>query len=94
MFVQSAGCCAGSVPMCFPEDEFVVGDVDVHLGDVDGCPFYIDRRLDEAWRHDDFVLDVAAGEAPGFSLGAGDDRHFVTRRRPGPARPDPDRSRG
>jgi len=52
--------------------------VDVLLGEVDGCPFYIDRRLDQAWHQDQFVLDVAAGPPEGFSLAAGDDLHFVT----------------
>ena len=78
MFVQSGGCCAGSTPMCFPEGEFVIGDVDVLLGDIAGSPFYIDKRLDEAWHQDQFLLDVAAGEPEGFSLPAGDNLHFVT----------------
>jgi uncharacterized protein (DUF779 family) len=38
MFVQSGGCCAGSTPMCFPLGEFILGDVDVLLGDIDGSP--------------------------------------------------------
>jgi len=50
----------------------------VLLGDVDGCPFYIDRRLDEAWHQDVFLLDVAEGEPEDFSLAAGDNLHFVT----------------
>ncbi len=78
MFVQSGGCCAGSTPMCFPDGEFVIGAGDVLLGEIDGCPFYIDARLDEAWRHDSLVLDVSPGPAEGFSLGAGDNQHFVT----------------
>jgi uncharacterized protein (DUF779 family) len=78
MFVQSGGCCAGSTPMCYPLGEFIIGDVDLFLGDVDGCPFYIDRRLDEAWHQEQFLLDVAAGEPEGFSLAAGDNLHFVT----------------
>ena len=78
MFVQSGGCCAGSTPMCFPEGEFVIGDVDVLLGDIDGSPFYIDKRLDEAWHQEQFLLDVAVGEPEGFSLAAGEDLHFVT----------------
>ena len=78
MFVQSGGCCAGSVPMCFPIGEFKVGAVDILLGDIDGSPFYIDRRLDEAWHQDVFLLDVAEGAPEDFSLGAGDNLHFVT----------------
>lgn len=79
MFVQSGGCCAGSTPMCFPDGEFLVGDVDLLLGDIDGCPFYIDSRLDEAWNQTLFVLDVEPGPPEDFSLAAGDDLHFVTR---------------
>ena len=78
MFVQSGGCCAGSTPMCFPLGEFIIGDVDTLLGDIDGCPFYIDRRLDEAWHQQVFVLDVAVGEPEGFSLAAGENLHFVS----------------
>ncbi|NTW39774.1 MAG: DUF779 domain-containing protein [Cellulomonadaceae bacterium] len=78
MFVQSGGCCAGSTPMCYPLGEFLVGDVDVLVGEVDGCPFYIDTRLDAAWGTPLFVLDVAPGEPEGFSLGAGPGLRFVT----------------
>ena len=78
MFVQSGGCCAGSTPMCFPVGEFLIGDIDVLLGEIDGCPFYIDSRLDDAWGHHALVLDVSPGPAEGFSLGAGDNQHFVT----------------
>jgi uncharacterized protein (DUF779 family) len=79
MFVQSGGCCAGSTPMCYPAGELIVGDIDVLLGDIDGSPFYIDARLDEAWGRDRLLLDVAPGPSEGFSLAAGDDLHFVTR---------------
>ena len=79
MFVQSGGCCAGSTPMCFPDGEFLVGDVDLLLGDIDGSPFYIDRRLDEAWNQTLFILDVEPGPPEDFSLAAGDNQHFVTR---------------
>ncbi|MDQ2749556.1 MAG: DUF779 domain-containing protein, partial [Actinomycetota bacterium] len=79
MFVQSGGCCAGSTPMCYPDGEFLIGDIDVLLGDIDGCPFYIDRRLDEAWHQEQFILDVVPGEPEDFSLAAGDNLHFVTR---------------
>jgi uncharacterized protein (DUF779 family) len=92
MFVQSGGCCAGSTPMCFPLGEFVVGDIDVLLGEIDNCPFYIDRRLDQAWKQDRFLLDVAVGAPEDFSLAAGDNLHFVTRSG-ACAAPDPSPSR-
>jgi uncharacterized protein (DUF779 family) len=79
MFVQSGGCCAGSTPMCYPAGEFLTGDTDVLLGEIDGCPFYIDRHLDDAWGQQRFILDVAAGPPEGFSLPAGRNLHFVVR---------------
>jgi uncharacterized protein len=79
MFVQSAGCCAGSVPMCFPAGEFIVGDADLLLGVIDGCPFYMDARIYRSWDDAELVLDVAPGDAEGFSLGPGGGLHFVTR---------------
>lgn len=65
--------------MCFPAGEFIVGDGDVLLGEIDGCPFYIDARLHAAWRCDRLILDIEAGSPEGFSLGAGPHAHFVTR---------------
>jgi uncharacterized protein (DUF779 family) len=79
MFVQSAGCCGGSAPMCFPRGEYLTGPGDLLLGSVEGCPFYIDRRLYEAWHPGRLVLDVEPGSPEGFSLAAGDGLHFVTR---------------
>ena len=79
MFVQSAGCCGGSAPMCFPRGEYLTGSGDLLLGSVEGCPFYIDRRLESAWHFGRLVLDVEPGDPEGFSLAAGDGLHFVTR---------------
>ncbi|AKE90883.1 DUF779 domain-containing protein [Rhodococcus aetherivorans] len=35
MMHQSGGCCDGSAPMCYPDGDFVVGDLDVLLGVLD-----------------------------------------------------------
>ena len=79
MFFQSGGCCDGSLPMCFANGEFVIGSHDVRLGDVGGCPFYIDARQFQVWKHTQLILDVGIGEPEGFSLAAGEDRHFIIR---------------
>lgn len=34
MFHQSGGCCDGSSPMCYPDGDLLIGDADVHLGDL------------------------------------------------------------
>lgn len=77
MFVQSAGCCAGSDPMCFRDGEFRVGAGDVLVGEVEGCPVYVDRRHLEAWPHPVLAIDVEPGFAGGLSLAAGEGLHFV-----------------
>jgi uncharacterized protein (DUF779 family) len=79
IFFQSGGCCDGSLPMCFSVGEFVIGSHDVLLGEVGGCPFYIDARQYKVWRHTQLILDVGAGEPEGFSLPAGEDQHFIIR---------------
>jgi uncharacterized protein (DUF779 family) len=79
MFFQSGGCCDGSLPMCFADGEFVIGSHDILLGEVGECPFYIDARQFEVWKHTQLILDVGMGEPEGFSLAAGEDRHFIIR---------------
>jgi uncharacterized protein (DUF779 family) len=81
MFFQSGGCCDGSLPICFDLGEFLLNDRDVLLGYVGGCPFYIDHRQFEAWKHTQLILDVSPGLPEGFSLPAGDTGHFVTNAR-------------
>lgn len=79
MFVQSGGCCGGTAPMCFRLGEFIIGDSDLLLGEMDGCPFYIDQRLYLAWARPALVLDVEPGFAEGFSLAPAAGMHFVVR---------------
>ncbi|HUH69651.1 MAG TPA: DUF779 domain-containing protein [Mycobacterium sp.] len=81
IFYQSGGCCGGSLPMCFEEKEFRIGDNDILLGYVVGCPFYIDPRQYAKWKHTQLILDINEGEPAGFSLGPADGWHFITRSR-------------
>jgi uncharacterized protein len=81
IFFQSGGCCDGSLPMCFEEGELILGDHDVLLGTIGGCPFYIDERQHELWKHTQLIVDVGAGAPEGFSLAAGEDEHFIIRSR-------------
>ncbi len=68
MFHQSGGCCDGSQPMCFMQGEFKTGGSDVHLGEVDGCPFFMGSDQFEYWRHTQLILDVTPGRGSSFSL--------------------------
>ncbi|HJX49662.1 MAG TPA: DUF779 domain-containing protein [Gaiellaceae bacterium] len=82
MVFQSGGCCDGSSPMCFPEGELLLGPNDLKLGEVDGCPFYIDAEQYERWNRPSLVLDVGPGAGSGMSLEGAHDLHFVVRAPP------------
>lgn len=68
IFHQSGGCCDGSAPMCFPKDEFYIDDSDVLLGEIEGCPFYMNRDQYEYWKHTHLTVDVVEGRGASFSL--------------------------
>jgi uncharacterized protein (DUF779 family) len=81
MFFQSGGCCDGSAPMCYQAGEFNVSDTDVHLGDLDGAPFYMGMEQFAYWEHTQLIIDVVAGNGGMFSLDNGTGRRFLTRSR-------------
>jgi len=81
MFHQSGGCCDGSSPMCYPRGEFLVGEVDVQLGEVDGEPFYMSRSQFEYWKHTQLILDVVPGRGGQFSLDSPEGLRFHIRSR-------------
>jgi len=79
MFHQSGGCCDGSAPMCYPAGELMVGDRDVLLGEIEGCPFYIGRDQWQRWKHTRLIIDVVPGRGSGFSLEGPRGVRFLTR---------------
>ena len=81
MFHQSGGCCDGSSPMCFPLGDFLVGDSDVLLGEVDGVPFYMSKSQFEYWKHTLLILDVVPGRGGMFSLEGSEGVRFLIRSR-------------
>jgi uncharacterized protein len=81
MFHQSGGCCDGSSPMCYPLGEFMVGDSDVQLGEVDGVPFFMSKSQFEYWKHTQLTLDVVPGRGGMFSLDNGEGVRFLIRSR-------------
>ena len=86
MFHQSGGCCDGSAPMCFPDGDFVTGDADVHLGDLDigldrPVPVWMSRAQFEYWSHTHLTIDVVPGRGAGFSLEAPYGVRFLIRSR-------------
>jgi uncharacterized protein len=79
MFHQSGGCCDGSAPMCYLEGEFKLGDSDVLLGEIEGCPFYMGAAQFERWKHTTLIIDLVRGRGAGFSLEAPEGFRFLTR---------------
>jgi len=81
LFHQSGGCCDGSAPMCFAINELKIGDNDVYLGDIEGCPFYMSAFQYEYWQHTQLIIDVTKGRGASFSLEIPLGLRFVTRSR-------------
>jgi hypothetical protein len=81
LFHQSGGCCDGSSPMCYPADDYIVGDNDVKLGEIGGVPVYISASQFEVWKHTQLIIDVVPGRGGMFSLDNGRERRFLTRSR-------------
>ena len=81
LFHQSGGCCDGSAPMCFPANEFIVGDVDVKLGEIGGVPFYMSESQFGYWEHTHLIIDAIPGTGGMFSLERPSGLRFLTRSR-------------
>jgi len=86
MFHQSGGCCDGSSPMCYPDGEFLLGDADIHLGDLDigierPVPVWMSRSQFAYWSHTHLTIDVVPGRGAGFSLEAPYGVRFLIRSR-------------
>ncbi len=79
LFHQSGGCCDGSSPMCYPLGEFRIGTGDVLLGEIGGCPVYIDGAQFKLWAHTQLIIDVVGGRGAGFSLESPEGVRFLTR---------------
>jgi len=78
VFFQSGGCCDGTAAMCLSREDMPPGSGDTHLGEIGGAPFYVDTQQYDRWGRPEFVIDVAEGEAGGFSLEGPEGVRFVT----------------
>jgi uncharacterized protein len=87
MFHQSGGCCDGSSPMCFPAGDFLTGDADVHLEDLDVAgvanpiEFWMSTSQYQYWKHTHLTVDVVPGRGSGFSVEAPEGVRFLIRSR-------------
>jgi len=82
MFHQGGGCCEGSAANCFLPGELTIGEADVLLGEIGGCPFYISKSQYEYWQHTQLIIDVIETRGGGyFSLEGPEGVSFHTRAR-------------
>ena len=81
LFHQSGGCCDGSSPMCFQKGDYIVGDTDIRLGEIDGVPFFMTASQFDYWQHTQLIIDVVPGRGGMFSLENGREVRFLTRSR-------------
>jgi uncharacterized protein (DUF779 family) len=86
MFHQSGGCCDGSSPMCFPDGEFLTGDSDQFLGELDAgtpepVPVWMSKEQFAYWRHTHLTIDLVPGRGAGFSLEGPTGFRFLIRSR-------------
>jgi uncharacterized protein (DUF779 family) len=67
--------------MCYPRDEFRVGNSDVYLGTINNAPFYMSKDQYEYWKHTQLIIDVVSGRGGMFSLEGPEGKRFLTRSR-------------
>jgi uncharacterized protein (DUF779 family) len=86
MFHQSGGCCDGSSPMCFPLGDFLTGDADQFLSELDAgtpepVPVWMSKEQFAYWRHTHLTIDLVPGRGAGFSLEGPTGFRFLIRSR-------------
>ena len=72
--------------MCYPDGDFLTGDSDVHLGDLqvaemEPIGFWMSVSQYEYWRHTHLTVDVVKGRGSGFSVEAPEGVRFLIRSR-------------
>ena len=68
MFVQSAGCCDGSAPICYKQGDFYIGSRDLLIGTIGNVPYYMHKTNFAYYEHTQIILDVVKGMGASFSL--------------------------
>lgn len=80
-FISRAAAATAPRPCAYPADDYIVGDNDVKLGEIDGVPVYISSSQYEVWKHTQLIIDVVPGRGGMFSLDNGREKRFLTRSR-------------
>ena len=61
--------------MCYPAGDFLLGDAEIHIGDLDigldrQVPVHMAKSRYEYWSHTHLTIDMVPGRGAGFSLEA------------------------
>lgn len=81
MFHQSGGCCDGSQPMCFEKGDFKLGQIDVCIGQIEDCEFWMSKDQFEYWKHTQLIIHISKGRGASFSLEIPSGFRFITQSR-------------
>ena len=82
LFEQSAGCCDGTVPMCYEASGHYISSQLLHVGDVGGVPYYVDKRQYDYMKHTRIVVDAMEGRGAAFSLESAEGFAFLEKSEP------------
>ena len=79
---QSAGCCDGTVPMCYKADGFYISSRNILIGEITGVPYYVEKSHYDYMKHTQIIVDVIKGQGASFSLESVEGYAFITRAKP------------
>lgn len=68
IFVQSGGCCEGSVPICTLRSDFALGEADILIGNIGGADFYLHQSMLEYYKSTQLIIDAKEGFGSEYSL--------------------------
>ncbi|MEE9363424.1 MAG: DUF779 domain-containing protein [Cellulophaga sp.] len=68
IFHLSGGCCDGSAPMIFPEEDMYLDESDINLGEIEEVNFYMNIDQFQYWKHTYLTVDITKGRGASFSL--------------------------
>lgn len=79
LFEQSAGCCDGTVPMCFKAEGHYISSQLVQVGEIADVPYYVEKSHLDYMKHMHSEIDVLEGVGASFSLESAEGYGFIAR---------------
>ena len=79
LFEQSAGCCDGTVPMCYKAEGHYISSQLVQVGEIASVPYYIEKNQLNYMQHMQAEIDVLEGPGASFSLESAEGFGFIAR---------------